>query len=283
MKTFNPFVRKSIYDRLLLLNSQWVYSVRKNGIADCDKLILPRREIHFSEELEKFSSMRLSEDQYELLGGVNFEMSLKKMFLGEEYGVEQEIRRFREEGFDTVPDLLLMIAIEETYHVRYLQMLFEACNAAKSIKVENRFIKLFTKLIFYFPHTLRYALILCGEVVGAAFFSVIREHVSNVMDSGSEKDQIHQLISEILNDEISHVAYCRSMLGPIGILLSRLLYPLVWLVIATSISEIRLLGNCFESLKTYRRPSKIFFDAPSWMAIVLEEDEHQSMVVEEAI
>ena len=80
--------------------------------------------------------------------------------------------------------------------------------------------------------------VLCNEVVGVAVFALLREHATRLFaDQPPVLARIHEVLDLVLRDEIGHVYFLRSRLGPVRLRLCRLALPLIARVLLADMPE----------------------------------------------
>jgi hypothetical protein len=98
-------------------------------------------------------------------------------------------------------------------------------------------------------------LIFLGEVVGVHTFQLMLDNVTLFSDDPVLEKNLEMLVSEILNDEVGHVVYCRSQLGPKSMKLAEKLIRFMGQRILSEIPEIGILaGGRARFLERLRQP-----------------------------
>lgn len=87
--------------------------------------------------------------------------------------------------------------------------------------------------------------VLCGEIIGVASFMLLRERAAALFaDQAAPAQRLQYLLTQLLADEIGHVYYLRSRLGPVRLRLARLLLPVIARSMIKDIPEVvRLFGR----------------------------------------
>jgi len=160
----------------------------------------------------------------------------------ESYGVDIEIRRFRRERPADVPEDQLYLILEEQYHGRILREVCRICGVPPQLPRPRRGLRVLIHLFEYLPDPLRYVGVICGEVLGCVVFELLREHASLFAAEPRVEAQLRSLMSEILRDELLHVAFCRTRLGPFRLRIARLLLPWVAGFLMREVPELAQLG-----------------------------------------
>jgi hypothetical protein len=180
-------------------------------------------------------------------------VGISKANESESWGVEGEIRRFLARGIDDVDPCEIYVLLEEQYHRRILA---EACRTCGLDQREPRpplMIRALIRIMQHLPGSIRYAPILCGEVLGAVVFEILLERCDVFREQPEVEARLRILVSEILTDETCHVLYCRSRLGPLGLLVARALLPLVAAVFTWAIPQLLELGCSAQDLQARLR------------------------------
>jgi len=164
---------------------------------------------------------------------------------GESYGVEIELSRFQARGsfpgFES-PDLMLRVLMQESYHCRILAELCRTAGASYESARPALPTRMFVAVIERVQATVRWAIVLAGECVGATLFWRLREALPSCGFAPSRRDRLDALIREIWADEVLHVAFLRAALSPTGLRLSRLLLPIVAFGVFQQVPDLRRLG-----------------------------------------
>jgi hypothetical protein len=164
---------------------------------------------------------------------------------GESYGADIEIRRFLERGFQGVEaeDVLVSVMMQESYHCRILHELCRACGLELVSRVPGFATRAFIGLLGVLPAQIRWVPVMAGEIVGTVVFRLLLEHVHLFADEPEVHERMTQLMREIWIDEVLHVAFLRSQIGPIGIRFVRAMVPVVARAALHDVPQLRNL-NC---------------------------------------
>ena len=187
----------------------------------------------------------------------------------ESWGANLDIENHIRRGLDDADPAVLYILTEEQYHGR---LLAEACRTL-GVELESRppawphrvMIRFITSL----PPALRYVPVLVGEVLGTIVFQVLRERCDLFRDEPVVEAHLSALLDEILHDEILHVGYCRSQLGPVGMAVARRIAGPLAAALMIDVPELALLG-CDRRELQRRLRSEIALPAElHWMSDAL--------------
>lgn len=130
------------------------------------------------------------------------------------------------------------IDVQEHYHARLLEELLRTLGLEPRWRPPPPLSRFMLRQIVRLPPWLSDLSVLCGELVGVALFSLLREHARRLF--GAEPAscaRIEHLLDLILLDEIGHVYYLRSRLGPKRLWLCRLALPLIARVLMADMPE----------------------------------------------
>jgi len=180
-------------------------------------------------------------------------VGISKANESESWGVEGEIRRFLARGIDDVDPCEVYVILEEQYHRRILAEACRSCGLDQPDPMPPAMIRGLIRIMQHMPGSIRYAPILCGEVLGAVVFEVLLERCDVFHDQPEVEARLRTLVSEILADETCHVLYCRSRLGPLGMLAARALMPVVAAVFTRAIPQLLELGCSARDLRARLR------------------------------
>ncbi len=162
---------------------------------------------------------------------------------GESYGVESEIRRWKEKGLERAPSIVLYDLLEERYHGLLLE---RACRTAGLPSLRFKRPALLQRLAILtmqrLPEQLRYVPVICGETLGCVVFRHLRDAADVFAAQPRVRDRLRTLLDEILVDEIGHVLYCRATLGPTALGSARRLMPWVTRALLGQVPQLGRLG-----------------------------------------
>lgn len=252
---FDPFRPLTDEEKLRENQAYLRHLGSRDGEIDFERRLLPRRETR-QRELEADSlrwTGELDRDAfYQHFHRVGrLELDAKTLWVlaiavsneGERFGAEGEMRRFDRIGARQVDPLKLYHVLQEDYHTR---LLLAACRCLGLDGLRLMKPKLFHRIVIhamtYLPDSLRYVLILCGEIVGAVVFKLLRDTCRFFPESPEVEERLRAILDDIVHDEALHVAFCRSQLGPVRLRVARMLMPLVTFVLMRELPQLRALG-----------------------------------------
>ena len=141
-------------------------------------------------------------------------------------------------------DIELMLLIEETYHTRIL--LSSACLYGIEVSapyVPPSALRILIGGIAHTPEGISRPLTLASEVLGTLLFANLLMCARRVLKDDPElRDSIEERISEVLVDEIGHMSFNRTCLGPLGLTQARLMLPLLAKGLSNFTPELRALA-----------------------------------------
>lgn len=160
----------------------------------------------------------------------------------ERYGVEHKLAR---RGFEPggAEDLITYVEIQECYHtrllIRVLRLVGLDCDVGAPV---GRVTRMGVRLFGQFPRPVIDVLALPFEVVGIAAFRALREEAREIFaHHPGLRDSIDACFAEILVDEVGHVHFLRSRLGPRRLTLARALLPFAQRALFDDNDEVRML------------------------------------------
>ena len=162
---------------------------------------------------------------------------------GESYGVDRELGWIDELGEAPTDELHLRMLMQEAYHTR---ILFEACRTA-GVDVRTPLPhwnqRVLIEAIMRLPDSMRWVLVICGEVVGCAIFEILLRNCDVFASEPEVEERLRSLLTEIWRDEVLHVAYLRARLNPVGLSIARRLVPVVARAALLDLPVLRPLGT----------------------------------------
>jgi hypothetical protein len=170
---------------------------------------------------------------------------------GERYGVEYLLRHPRRSMTEASPHTYVLI--EERYHTRMLQDALRAIGVEMSVSSPGLSTRVLVRAMVRLPEAVSGVLALCGEIVGVVVFALLLDKARQVFASiPPALARIEALFSQILVDEVGHVHFARSRLGPMQLLAARRLLPAVAEGVLRDLPEVeRLYGRrlVFETVQ----------------------------------
>lgn len=117
---------------------------------------------------------------------------------------------------------------EELYHTRILQNMVACFGIKLELQPPPPALRLITRSMVSLPKRMTIPVIFAAEIGAVTLFRLMIDKAEELLSAHPPvRDRVVELLSEILTDEVGHVAFCRSMLGQRGIRLTRVLMPLV--------------------------------------------------------
>lgn len=199
---------------------------------------------------------------------------------GEKYSVER-ILNSREPVADP-EDPMSYVEIEEIYHTRLLLDAIRTVGVEYTIKKPPMWVRALASFMIFAPKPLEYLAVFISEVVGTVLFAALAERARTLVDPASPAGaRLVSLIEEILVDEVGHVVFARSHLGPVRLWAARqairfLAEPMFRATPATvELFDVRELAHRALNLDLSELPAHIvaraFVPAPAprpWLAAV---------------
>ncbi|MDP3698295.1 MAG: hypothetical protein Q8R47_01775 [Nanoarchaeota archaeon] len=240
--TYNVFTAFTDRQKELFEENYMDHLYRRNGEINLDACQLSARE-RFFEELEANPVRRhgpsvVEQEVFERNAARRYpEPSLDEATLWalamtksnrlESYGIKYALsclnQKVREPN-----DPLTYIELEENYHTRVLK------NALEVVGLEMRLLppppttRFLLKSMVRLPKAVTNTMILCTEVAGVGAFSMLRDKAHELFDDQPEPLQrLDEWFQQILVDEVCHVNYARSQLGPIRLKIAQAMLPAV--------------------------------------------------------
>lgn len=184
---------------------------------------------------------------------------------GEKYGADKKIDDLRNEGVNNPPDVGQYILMEEQYHTKILVGACQICGLDIEIPDPPKILKLVINQMLKLPKLPSDFLIFLGEVVGVHTFQLMLDNTKFFSDDPRLEQNLKSLVSEILNDEVGHVVYCRSQMGPTSMKLARHFVGFMGRQILAEIPEIGILaGGNDRFLDQLRQPIRFPYDV-DWL------------------
>ncbi|HZO15903.1 MAG TPA: hypothetical protein VFB62_21670, partial [Polyangiaceae bacterium] len=130
----------------------------------------------------------------------------------ERYGVEHKLETC---GFEKADAVMTYVELQECYHTRLLLQVLELvglrCHVGDPVGAVTR---AGVRLIAHLPRCLRDVLALAFEVVGIGGFCALRDEARVLFAREPQLGAIDALFTQILVDEVGHVHFLRSCMGP---------------------------------------------------------------------
>lgn len=162
----------------------------------------------------------------------------------EQYAVRYLEERGRYVG-GSVEDPRTYIDMEERYHGRIIDEALRTLGLEPRWRPPSRLTRFMLRQIVRLPRFISDMTVLCGEIIGVATFMLLRERAAALFaDEPAPALRLRDLLTQILVDEVGHVYYLRSQLGPVRLAIARRLLPVIARVMTRDLPEaMRLFGR----------------------------------------
>ncbi len=162
----------------------------------------------------------------------------------EQYAIRYLEARGRYAGGDP-EEPTTYIDIEERYHGRLLNDALRTLGLEPRWRPPSPLTRFMIRQIIRLPRFFSDVTVLCGEIIGVASFMLLRERAAALFaDQAAPAQRLQYLLTQLLADEIGHVYYLRSRLGPVRLRLAWLLLPVIARSMIKDIPEVvRLFGR----------------------------------------
>jgi hypothetical protein len=144
----------------------------------------------------------------------------------ESYGIDYKLRTrgWEPEGVHTVRTF---VEIQELYHKRILLDALDAIGLRVPAGEPRRFTRVVVSLFGHIPRWLSDPLAFMAEASGVGAFRLLRDKGRELFaDQPEVLARVDALLSRILSDEIGHVQFLRSVMGPVRMWILRRVFPL---------------------------------------------------------
>lgn len=176
----------------------------------------------------------------------------------ERYGVEYSLEHGAKSA-NVAEDPHAYIQVEEFYHTRILRDALATIGVRMEVARPNLTTQVMVRAMVHLPEHLANVAVLCGEIVGVAIFSLLLEKARTIFASQPEAlARIETLFGQIMVDEVGHVHFVRSGLGPSQLAWAQRLLPVVAFGVLDDIPE---LGMLFGKAEILRRVKAADVDA----------------------
>ena len=169
-------------------------------------------------------------------------LSVAKANRAERFGIDFKLRfkGFEKAGAD---DPYTFVELQELYHTKIFISVLKTIGIEADILPPSGFTRMVVMGAGGLPHAMSDVIALAAEIAGVAAFRLLREEAGKLFD-GEVRARIEMLFSQILKDEVGHVRFLRSRLGPVRLAIARALLPLVTRGMLDDLPElIELLGR----------------------------------------
>jgi hypothetical protein len=169
-------------------------------------------------------------------------LATAKVNRGERYGVEYSLAHTEQERPGLADDPHAFIQVEEFYHTRILKDALKTIGVSMDVLPPGLASRTLIRGMVHLPDAYSNVLVLCGEVVGVAMFELLLAK-ARVLFSSQPKalERIEQLFGQILVDEVGHVQFLRSRMGPTRLTIAKRMVPMVAWGIWRDIPELEAL------------------------------------------
>jgi hypothetical protein len=168
-------------------------------------------------------------------------LATAKANVNERHAIDLQLARSRSRGFDR-DDPQAYIDIEEHYHSRILSDALATIGLQMAFATPALGIRVLIAVMIRLPRGIANVVILAAELAGVVLFQLLLEKARAVLShEPAALARVEQLYGQILGDEIGHVLWVRSRLGPLRLALSQLMLPMVALLFRRGTPEIDLL------------------------------------------
>jgi hypothetical protein len=184
-------------------------------------------------------------------------LTFVKANAGEAYGVEvvNRVRQKRQDGTQLFHQIERLLGFEETYHTRIL------IGATQHFGVEvkgawkpNLQLRLLIGTLAYAPGVFFHPILLASEISGVFIFQWMLKRVGEIFrDQPALRESMEQRLTEILVDEVGHVAFNRMAVGARGLAAARSMAPGVMRGVIGTTPEYRALGLDENAMKEMER------------------------------
>jgi hypothetical protein len=184
-------------------------------------------------------------------------LTFVKANAGEAYGVEvvNRVRQKRQDSTQLFHQIERLLGFEETYHTRIL------IGATQHFGVEvkgawkpNLQLRLLIGTLAYAPGVFFHPILLASEISGVFVFQWMLKRVGEIFrDQPAVRESMEQRLTEILVDEVGHVAFNRMAVGARGLAAARSMAPGVMRGVIGTTPEYRALGLDETAMKEMER------------------------------
>jgi len=177
-------------------------------------------------------------------------LAVAKTNRAERDGVDYALARIDTEKMSD-QDPYTYILIEEFYHTRVLKDALSVLGLEMRDLPPPRTTQFLTHSLFYLPKPISHLMVLCAEIVGATGFRLLADKAHELFaDQPESLTRIDELFQQILVDEVGHVHYARSQLGPARLKIAEKMLPFVGRYLLRDIPEFELLFGRQKMMET---------------------------------
>ena len=168
-------------------------------------------------------------------------LCMAKVNRAERFGVELS---FETNGVTAVDerDPFVFVEIEETYHTRILKDALSTIGVEMEMMPPRGMTRFLITTIATLPKALSSVLILCAEIGGVVVFQMLRDKARELFaDQRVPMARIETLFNQIVVDELGHIQFVRSLLGPARLAMARRMLPMIAKGLLDDIPELHAL------------------------------------------
>jgi hypothetical protein len=184
-------------------------------------------------------------------------LTFVKANAGEAYGVEvvNRVRQKRQDSTQLFHQIERLLSYEETYHTRILIGATQHFGVqVKGAWKPNLQLRLLIGTLAYAPGVFFHPILLASEISGVFVFQWMLKRVGEIFrDQPAVRESMEQRLTEILVDEVGHVAFNRMAVGARGLAAARSMAPGVMRGVIGTTPEYRALGFDENVLKEMER------------------------------
>lgn len=137
---------------------------------------------------------------------------------------------------------LTYINIEEFYHTRVLEDALNVLGLEMHLFPPPLMSRMIGRSVTQLPKTIANVIVFTAEIAGVAAFRLLRDKAYELFDDQPESlKRIGELFQQILVDEVGHVHYVRSQLGPARLRVAKTILPTVARGFISDMPEYKLL------------------------------------------
>lgn len=120
------------------------------------------------------------------------------------------------------------IDIHELYHARLLDAALQACGLMQTDCHPRWPTRFMLRFILMLPRSVANIGVFCGEITGVIAFKLLLERVRELTAlPAHDRLQISELLEQLIRDELGHVLFLRTQLGPARMRVAKKLLPIV--------------------------------------------------------
>lgn len=250
---FSPMNSEARAEQRLAYRS---FLANRDGIPDLERRTLSRREENmtrfmrplasrreldrtlFGSQFEKFDPARATSPEMLLL------ITLVKANAAEAFGVDSTYEVALHRATQEQDDLELVLLIEESYHTKILLSTARLYGMdVQAPYTPPTALRALIGGIAHAPEFISRPLILASEILGTLSFLQLLHAARAILKHDPElRDAVEERLTEVLIDEIGHIAFNRMCLGRAGLARARAMLPLVALGFRNTMPEFEALG-----------------------------------------